>query len=160
MAKYSRRDYLIRLAIGLIGTPYVWGGNFPFEGLDCSGFVNFVYKTFGLLPPGDRTANDIYDYFRANSRASTFIMYADNIHYSVLAPGDLAFYGPTNRISHIAVYMGEKDNVPMIIGANGGGSSTTSFEKAKAIDARVKIAPLHYRKDLLAIIGVDFNADI
>jgi cell wall-associated NlpC family hydrolase len=35
----------------LIGTPYVWGSTNPKVGVDCSGFVNYVSKHFGIAVP-------------------------------------------------------------------------------------------------------------
>ena len=40
---------LINNAMNLIGVRYRWGGNSPQTGLDCSGFVRYVFNdTFGL----------------------------------------------------------------------------------------------------------------
>jgi hypothetical protein len=36
-------DVLFR-ALGLVGTPYRWGGNTPDSGFDCSGLIGFVYR--------------------------------------------------------------------------------------------------------------------
>lgn len=157
-----KRKYLTNLAIGLIGTPYIWGGNFPHEGLDCSGFVNFVYKTFELLPPGDRTAAGIFDYFNIdlvdNGRANwvKLINQITEVPFPIMQPGDLVFYG-RKHISHITIYLGEIEGNPRVIGANGGNSSTVNREIAALKGARVKLAPFFYRNDILAVVGVNFG---
>lgn len=41
------RSNLIRYAKYFLGIPYYWGGKTP-KGFDCSGFIQFVHKMFGL----------------------------------------------------------------------------------------------------------------
>ena len=81
-------------AMVLIGIPYRWGGNTPESGLDCSGFVRYVYNsTHGIELP--RRAIDMV-------RAGELVAVND------LQPGDLVFFntlGP--RYSHVGVYVGE-----------------------------------------------------
>src|SRR5450759_2320191 len=39
-------------AVGLIGTPYRYGGNTPNSGFDCSGLIGFIYQSrAGVAPP-------------------------------------------------------------------------------------------------------------
>ena len=45
-------DVLAELAQRFIGTPYLWGGGTSF-GFDCSGYVQRLYKHFGILLPRD-----------------------------------------------------------------------------------------------------------
>jgi cell wall-associated NlpC family hydrolase len=47
-----RGDVLAELAQRFIGTPYLWGGGTSF-GFDCSGYVQRLYKHFGILLPRD-----------------------------------------------------------------------------------------------------------
>ena len=41
-------DLIIQAAESQLGTPYVWGGTTPGEGLDCSGFTQYCYSTIGI----------------------------------------------------------------------------------------------------------------
>jgi len=52
-------DSLIGLAKSLLGVPYCYGGITP-AGFDCSGFVNYVFSSFGFSIP--RSSADMADY--------------------------------------------------------------------------------------------------
>ncbi|WP_240922038.1 C40 family peptidase [Oleiagrimonas sp. C23AA] len=87
-------DVLFR-AISLVGTPYHWGGNTPDSGFDCSGLVDYVYRTMtGIKLP--RTSH-------AMSRMDT-----QKVHrLNRLASGDLLFFRTEgHRISHVGIYVG------------------------------------------------------
>jgi cell wall-associated NlpC family hydrolase len=85
-------NVLIR-AIGLVGTPYHWGGNTPASGFDCSGLVDYVFRTeAGLVLP--RT-----------SRAIAALK-APKIKRADLEPGDLLFFGHHRHVNHVAIYVG------------------------------------------------------
>lgn len=86
-------------ALSLVGTPYQWGGDTPDSGFDCSGLVQYVY----------RTAADIQ--LPRTSRAMSEID-APRIGRQHLAPGDLLFFhGSSSRISHVAIYVGNSEFV-------------------------------------------------
>lgn len=83
-------------AIGLVGTPYQWGGNTPDSGFDCSGLVDYVY----------RQAVDLSLPRTSHAMAS---MGAPKINrVSKLASGDLLFFRTGGGgISHVAIYVGK-----------------------------------------------------
>ncbi len=88
----SANDVLIR-AIGLVGTPYRYGGNTPASGFDCSGLVGYVFRDAASinLP---RTSHDI-----AN-------IDAPKIKRKKLTTGDLVFFGKRG-VDHVGIYVGE-----------------------------------------------------
>jgi cell wall-associated NlpC family hydrolase len=88
----TANDVLFR-AIGLVGTPYRYGGNTPQAGFDCSGLVGYVFQdAAGLRLP--RTSKAIAD------------MDAPKVKREKLAPGDLVFFGKRG-VDHIGIYVGE-----------------------------------------------------
>lgn len=54
VGKYTpfSREKIVELARRFVGTPYLWGGTSPF-GYDCSGFVQALYRRFGIYIPRD-----------------------------------------------------------------------------------------------------------
>ena len=44
-------NQLIQTAAAYLGVPYVWGGSKPSTGMDCSGFVRYVFKQHGVKLP-------------------------------------------------------------------------------------------------------------
>ncbi|MGY8524129.1 C40 family peptidase [Paracidovorax citrulli] len=85
---------LVMNALGLIGVRYRFGGNTPESGLDCSGFVRYVFNdTFGFMLP--RQSVEI-------SRVGT------NVDTHELRPGDLVFFNTMRRtFSHVGIYIGD-----------------------------------------------------
>ncbi|UUV28601.1 C40 family peptidase [Amycolatopsis roodepoortensis] len=84
----------INYACGQRGLPYVWGGNGPLNGdagFDCSGLTKAAYDAAGIPLP--RTAHTQY---HAGPR----------VPGGQLLPGDLVFYGPTSKIRHVGLYIG------------------------------------------------------
>jgi cell wall-associated NlpC family hydrolase len=85
---------LLRTAESYRGIKYVWGGNTPSEGFDCSGFTKYIFAKHGIGLP--RTS-------REQSRVGAPIA-AD---FRALRPGDLMFFAePGEAISHVAIYAG------------------------------------------------------
>lgn len=81
-------------AIGLVGTPYRYGGNTPESGFDCSGLVAYVYREMlDLRLP--RTSRELAD------------VQGPKIDPQRLATGDLVFFGSAGSVSHVGIYVGE-----------------------------------------------------
>jgi len=91
-------------ALAQIGTPYVWGGERPGVGFDCSGLVQAAYRVAGVALP--RVAQDQYD---ATPKVAPG---------QPLAPGDLVFFGggPT-AVDHVGIYAGRVDGTDVMIDA-------------------------------------------
>lgn len=87
-------DILFR-AIGLVGTPYRWGGNTPAGGFDCSGLVDYIYRTAARIQL-PRTSHDMAAMDGRKVRQMT-----------QLASGDLVFFDIDGAISHVGVYVGK-----------------------------------------------------
>jgi len=81
---------VIRNALALLGTPYVWGGSSP-GGFDCSGFTQYVFAQAGVRIP--RTADIQFAVGRPIA--------------GYPEPGDLVFF-QTYEIgaSHVGIYLG------------------------------------------------------
>jgi cell wall-associated NlpC family hydrolase len=79
-------------AMGLVGTPYRYGGNTPETGFDCSGLIGYVVKSrAGVAPP--RTVAQLAGFGQPVSAGE-------------LRTGDLVIFG-AGRPFHAGIYVGE-----------------------------------------------------
>lgn len=85
---------VLERALLLMGVPYLWGGSSS-KGVDCSGFVQNVLFMNGLVVARDASQQ---------ARHGDPVDISDD--FSKLAPGDLLFFGSTERITHVAIYKG------------------------------------------------------
>jgi gamma-D-glutamyl-L-lysine dipeptidyl-peptidase len=85
-----RADAILKTARRLLGVPYLWGGNSPL-GLDCSGFVQLVYRLHGIALLRD-----------------AHLQHAQGTAVDEPAAADLAFFGPVDRpdrITHVGMML-------------------------------------------------------
>lgn len=81
-------------ALGLVGTPYRYGGNTPESGFDCSGLVNYVFR-------------DMLDLRLPRTSRELAAIQGPRIAPDRLAPADLVFFGQGGEVSHVGIYVGE-----------------------------------------------------
>lgn len=146
----TTRSAVIGIAIHYLDVPYIWGGNDPhynhhlpggghWGGLDCSGFIRWIYRQVGQLRlKGDWGSDTMYRQ----------LFNGPAIRCPQGAPGGLAFYGKPDKVSHVMLTMS-----PLLcIGAVGGNSSCTTPDIARKRGAGVYIRPIDYRKDLVRLV--------
>ena len=80
-------------ALGLVGTPYRYGGNTPDAGFDCSGLIGYVYRhRVGQAPP--RTVAQLSGWGQPIGRGD-------------LRTGDLVMFGSDRAPTHAGIYVGK-----------------------------------------------------
>ena len=108
------RSAIVDYALSFVGNvPYVYGGNSLSTGVDCSGFVQQVYKHFGYSLP--RTSD---------SQGSC----GSSVSSSEMRPGDLVYYG-----GHIAIYIGGGEVVHASNERTGIKVSTLNYRSVRSI---------------------------
>ncbi len=87
----SKGQAVVELAKQYLGTPYVYGGASP-SGFDCSGFVYYVYKQFGVT---------------LNRVAADQMTNGTWVSASEMAPGDIiGFKNSSGYVNHVGIYVG------------------------------------------------------
>lgn len=87
------RQEVVDYALSFVGGRYVWGGNDPHTGVDCSGFTRYVLEKCAGIP---MNRSSVYQATQGRS-----------ISAEEMQPGDLIFYGKGKRINHVGMYIGD-----------------------------------------------------
>ena len=90
----ARANAVLMRAISLVGTPYVYGGNTPESGFDCSGLVTYVFR-------------DMLDVRLPRTSRELAQVQGPKIEPRRLAPADLVFFGRRGSVTHVGIYVGE-----------------------------------------------------
>ena len=90
-SEVSKNPEIINIAKKYLETPYLWGGRSPF-GIDCSGFIQIVYKICGIFLPRD---------------SSQQVDHGETVNFIHEAlSGDLAFFGnEEGDIVHVGILL-------------------------------------------------------
>lgn len=107
-AKAGTGQAIVDYACQFIGNPYVWGGTSLTDGADCSGFVQSVFKHFGINLP--RTSGEM----RSSGTA---------VSYSEAMQGDIVCYD-----GHVGIYMGDGQIVNAINSRKGIGILPATYD--------------------------------
>jgi cell wall-associated NlpC family hydrolase len=98
--KYCKRDeqkpgteLLKQLALSWLNAPYLWGGRTPL-GVDCSGFVQVIYKLMGI-----DLSRDTWQQAQEGKAVKNF---------KDVLPGDLAFFDNKEDIVHVGILLGDE----------------------------------------------------
>jgi cell wall-associated NlpC family hydrolase len=87
----DRQPNLIDLAANYLNTPYLWGGKSPF-GIDCSGFVQAVFRFYNIMLPRD---------------AKDQFLFGKTVEFKQIKEGDVAFFkNEIGKISHVGILDG------------------------------------------------------
>ena len=87
----SKGQAVVEYAKQFLGVPYVYGGSSP-SGFDCSGFVYYIYKQFGVTL--NRVANDQ-------------MVNGTWVPFSEAMPGDIiGFKNKSGYVNHVGIYVG------------------------------------------------------
>ncbi|MDR0245732.1 MAG: C40 family peptidase [Burkholderia sp.] len=136
-------------ALNMIGVRYRWGGNSPDSGLDCSGFVRYVFQdTLGMSLP---------------RRAEEMSRVGEKVSMSNLKPGDLVFFNTMRRtFSHVGIYIGDNKFVhspstgsTVRVDDLDNGYWEKRFTGARRIESEFPMKPEDLRQRVRATIGDD-----
>jgi len=91
----SNISNVVAYAKKFVGVKYVYGGTSP-NGFDCSGFIGYVYKNFGV---------------NLNRSAESMYSNGTRVSKSALRAGDILFFDASSRkasgaIDHAGIYLG------------------------------------------------------
>ena len=87
-------NQVIKTAYAQMGKRYIWGSTDRSNGgFDCSGLVNYAYRTNGVKLP--RTSREM-------------ATVGQTVKKSAMKPGDLVFFNTrrSSRINHVGMYIG------------------------------------------------------
>ena len=129
---------LTTYALSFVGLPYIYGGNNPVVGLDCSGLVCEILKSVGAIGgKEDLSAQQLFDRFQHSGRWNSY------------GAGSLVFFGKSvTDISHVAVMIDRF----RIVEAGSGDPTVLTVDDAIKKNAFVRVREITNRKDLVAVI--------
>ena len=90
IAGVETKLFIGKLALQFLGAPYLWGGR-HFRGIDCSGFVQVLYKCLKVKLPRDAAQQQ---------------KIGKPVAFENLFEGDLVFFLKNERVGHVGIALG------------------------------------------------------
>jgi len=132
---------LVDYAMKFCGTPYIWGGDDPISGIDCSGLAIELLKASGVVKKKDydNTAQGLFkDLLNWGGKANVQAY-----------PCSFVFFGKSStEITHVGFCI----SPTLMIEAGGGGSNVTNVAAAAKFNAYVRVRPILARTDLVGYV--------
>lgn len=134
-------ELFLEYALRFVGIPYKWGGKNPLEGLDCSGYVQLLLRTAGILSSSPAlSAQEIYEELIDQG--------CPVVTSSAL--GTIIFFGKNlKEIDHVGFCVSDK----LILEARGGDHTTLTLKDAAAKGAFVELRKMDHRADRVALVN-------
>lgn len=146
-------DALVSYARTFLGVPYIWGGNNRLTGLDCSGLVCEVLRSFGIVGHFEDLNCDML--YTKLVRGTTYGPSAVKFHPEKTFAGEILFFGENlKELHHVAIAV---DNCRMIE-AGGGDRRCVLKDTAERLGAMVRERMVSGRKDLVSSISISLPA--
>jgi cell wall-associated NlpC family hydrolase len=127
-------------AQSFLGKPYIWGGDDPIKGFDCSGFVIEVLKGCGVLSGKiDLSSQQLHD----------TLLQKGAMAITSIEEGDLVFFGKSRKeITHVGLAISKN----LMYEAGSGDSTVANAEIAAQKNAFIRQRPILNRGDLVAVV--------
>lgn len=133
----ANRDSLVLFARSLIGTPYLYGSADPAKGLDCSGFITYVFNHFKIVVP-----RSSYGFENIGTKKS----------FNTCRPGDVILFTGTDpqerTIGHIGIVCDIVNGIPSFIHSTSGkayGVTITSMDNKFYQDRFIAVIDLLFQ---------------
>jgi hypothetical protein len=130
----DRRSLALEVWRRQLNQPYIWAGDDPIVGFDCSGLALEGLKAAGIVDRNlDTTAHNLLHVTFKNRPRLT--------DPKAMRPGCLIFWDGSQGIRHVEIVVLVLQETIFTIGASGGGSKTPTATEAAKQNAYTKIRP-------------------